>query len=43
MPKELNGFSDQVSSHWFPMGKSTHASAGSEGGVGGARPNGMKM
>ena len=43
MPKELNGYNDQVSSHWFPMGKSTHACAGSEGGVGGVGPNEMKM
>ena len=29
MPKELDGLSDQVLSHWFPTGKSSHAGAGS--------------
>ena len=28
MQKELNGLSDWVLSYWFPMGKSSHASAG---------------
>ena len=43
MSKELNGLSDWVLSHWFPMGKSFQAGAGwkpgSEEGVRGARPN----
>ena len=40
MPKEFNGISDRVLSHWFPTGKSfTQVRAGrldNEGGVGGA-------
>ena len=28
MPKELNGLSDQVLSHWFPTRKSSHTGAG---------------
>jgi hypothetical protein len=28
MPKELNGFSDRVLSHWFPTRKSSHVGAG---------------
>jgi len=40
MPKELNGLSDhvlndlsdRVLSHWFPMGKSSYASAGTKTG-----------
>jgi hypothetical protein len=44
MLKELNGLSDQVPSHWFSMGKSSHAGGpGSEGDVGGAGPNQMKI
>ena len=39
MPKELNGLSDWVLSHWFPMWKSSHAGVGSEGGMGGIGPN----
>ena len=27
MPKELNGLSDHVLSHWFPTVKSSHACA----------------
>ena len=43
MPKELNGLSDQVLSHWFPKGKSFHPDASSEGGMGMTGPNQMKM
>ena len=47
MPKEFNGLSVRVLSHWFPMGKSSpevHARRlGSEGGVGGAGPNRTHM
>jgi len=32
MPKELNGLSDQVSSHWYPTRKSSHAGASREHG-----------
>ena len=28
MPKEFNGLSGRVLSHWFPTRKSSHASAG---------------
>ena len=28
MPKELDGLSDQVLSHWFPTRKSSHTGAG---------------
>ena len=28
MPKELNGLSDWVLSHWFPTGKSSHTCEG---------------
>jgi hypothetical protein len=28
MPKELNDLSEHVISHWFPLRKSSHASAG---------------
>ena len=28
MPKELNGLSDRVLSHWFPMRKNSHANEG---------------
>jgi hypothetical protein len=27
MPKELNGLSDRVLSHWFPTKKNSHAGA----------------
>ena len=48
MPKELNGLSDRVLSHWSPMGKSSHVGRharrpDSEGGVGGVGPSQMKM
>ena len=49
MPKELNRLSDHVLSYWFPTGKSSHAGAGrktkysSEGGMGGVRPDYLKM
>ena len=45
MPKELVSFSDQVLSHWFPTGKSSHASVGKKigrwrrRGRGGPQPN----
>ena len=32
MLKELNDLSDQVLSHWFPTGKSSHACAGRRNG-----------
>ena len=32
MPKEPNGLSDQVLSHWFPTGKSSHAGVGKKTG-----------
>ena len=32
MPKELNGLSDRVLSHWFSMWKSSHASVGRKTG-----------
>ena len=35
MPKELNGWSDRVLSHWSPMGKSSQVGAGNEESVGG--------
>ena len=28
VPKELNGLSDHVLTHWFPTGKSFHTGAG---------------
>ena len=28
MPQELDGLSDRVLSHWFPIEKSSHAGAG---------------
>ena len=39
MPKELNGLSDQVLSHWFPTGKSSHTCADNEGGMGDTGPS----
>ena len=45
MPKELNGLSDHVLSHWFPMEKSSHTGVGRKTeqwrrcGRGGAQPN----
>ena len=32
MPKELNGLSDHVLSHWYPTRKSSHTSAGKKDG-----------
>ena len=34
MSKEINGLSDRVLSHWFPMGKSSKAGAGKKIGQG---------
>ena len=42
MPKKFNGLSDWVLSYWFATEKSSHASAGNEGGVGGAGLNRIK-
>jgi hypothetical protein len=39
----LNDLSDWVLSHWFPMGRSSHVSAGSIRGMGEAGPSRMKM
>ena len=47
IPKELNGLSEWVLSHWFTTGRSSHAGAtrrpDSEGGVGGAGPSRTHM